>query len=207
MSRLNTHRLQSLLRDGKIYLSLSDAVTLALENNYDIAIARINLDIADTDHSADEGGERLRGVSTGLVAEYAWRNDVHDDLRRRRAGRNVGWRGRRCAARRGLVLSTNGGGPLPENLDPILTGTLQYEASNTPQTTTFITGTNTLNQNTATYNFGYQQGFLTGTLFNFTFNNSRSTTNSIRSNYSPQVNSYFQATGDAASAAGIWARA
>jgi outer membrane protein len=42
-------RLDSLLRDGKIYLSLSDAVLLALENNFDIAIARINLDIADTD--------------------------------------------------------------------------------------------------------------------------------------------------------------
>ena len=45
----NTPRLDQLLQDGKIYLSLSDAVTLALENNYDIAIARINLDIADTD--------------------------------------------------------------------------------------------------------------------------------------------------------------
>ena len=45
----NTPDLGDLLRDGKIYLSLNDAVTLALENNYDIAIARINLDIADTD--------------------------------------------------------------------------------------------------------------------------------------------------------------
>ncbi|HEY0163142.1 MAG TPA: TolC family protein, partial [Edaphobacter sp.] len=45
----NTPQLAQLLRDGKIYLSLSDAVTLALENNYDIEIARINLDIADTD--------------------------------------------------------------------------------------------------------------------------------------------------------------
>ncbi len=93
----------------------------------------------------------------------------------------------------GIVLSTNGGGPQPENLDPILTGTLQYEAANTPQPTTFITGTNTLNLNTGTYNFGYQQGFLTGTLFNVTFNNSRQTTNSFRSNYSPQLNTVFQA--------------
>src|SRR5438105_121465 len=37
----NTPRLDQLLRDGKIYLSLSDAVLLALENNFDIAIARI----------------------------------------------------------------------------------------------------------------------------------------------------------------------
>src|ERR1700722_4242762 len=45
----NSPRLDSLLRDGKIYLSLSDAWRLGLENNYDIAISRINLDIADTD--------------------------------------------------------------------------------------------------------------------------------------------------------------
>jgi outer membrane protein TolC len=52
-----------------------------------------------------------------------------------------------------------------------------------------------LQQNTGTYNFGYQQGFVTGTLLNFSFNNSRSTTNSIRSTYSPQVNSFFQIKG------------
>ena len=63
----NTPRLNSLLRDGKIYLSLSDAVVLALENNFDIAIARINLDIADTDILRAKAGSTLRGVSTGLV--------------------------------------------------------------------------------------------------------------------------------------------
>src|SRR5260370_3216453 len=63
----NTPRLGSLLRDGKIYLSLADAVTLAIENNYDIAIARVNLDIADTDILRTKAGSTLRGVSTGLV--------------------------------------------------------------------------------------------------------------------------------------------
>jgi outer membrane protein TolC len=70
---------------------------------------------------------------------------------------------------------------------------VQYESAKTPQSTTFITGTNQLDQNIGTYNFGYQQGFLTGTLFNFTFNNSRTTTNSFRSNFSPQLNSSFRA--------------
>ena len=64
----NTPRLDQLLQDGKIYLSLSDAVTLALENNYDVAIARINLNIADTDILRAKAGSFLRGVSTGLVA-------------------------------------------------------------------------------------------------------------------------------------------
>ena len=56
----NTPRLDSLVRDGKIYLSLSDAVVLALENNFDIAIARINLDIADTDILRTKAGAESR---------------------------------------------------------------------------------------------------------------------------------------------------
>ena len=87
----------------------------------------------------------------------------------------------------GLVLSTNGGGPLPYNFDPALTGNVQYESSKTQQTTTFITGTDFLNQNTETYNFGYQQGFKTGTLLNVSFDNSRSTTNNERSSFTPQL--------------------
>ena len=106
------------MRDGKIYLSLSDAVLLALENNFDIAIARINLDIADTDILRAKAGSVLRGVSTGLVADTLGRSGV-DGYGRRRPGRHD--RVAQVAAARapnGLVLSTNGGGPAPENLDP-----------------------------------------------------------------------------------------
>jgi outer membrane protein len=188
----NAPRLDALLRDGKIYLSLSDAVTLALENNYDIAIARINLDIADTDILRTKAGSTLRGVPTGIVANTLGGTTSTITGGGGPGGTSVG-SGGGAAGANGIVLSTNGQGPQPESLDPILTGTLQYEAANNPQPTTFITGTNTLTQNTGTYNFGYQQGFLTGTLFNFTFNNSRSTTNSFRSNYSPELQSLFQA--------------
>jgi outer membrane protein TolC len=188
----NTPRLSQLLRDGKIYLSLSDAVTLALENNYDIEIARMNLDIADTDILRTKAGSTLRGVSTGLVT-----NTIGGTTSTITGGGGPGGTssatGGSGTGAAGIVLSTNGGGPAPQLLDPVLTGNIQYDNSNTQQTTTFITGTNTLKSTTGTYNFGYQQGFKTGTLFNFTFNNSRTTTNSIRSNFSPQVNSLFQA--------------
>ncbi|MCU1225831.1 MAG: outer rane efflux protein [Edaphobacter sp.] len=188
----NTPRLDSLLRDGKIYLSLSDAVTLALENNYDIGIARINLDIADTDILRAKAGSTLRGVSTGVV-----QNTLGGTTTTITGGGGPG--GTSSAAggggtgAQGLVLSTQGGGPTVPNFDPALTGTIQYEAANTQQSTTLITGTNTLSQNTASYNFGYQQNFMTGTLFNFTFNNNRVTTNSQRSTYGPQLQSLFQA--------------
>src|SRR5579863_6703125 len=45
----NSPRIDALMRDGKIYLSIDDAVALALENNLDIDIARYNLNIADAD--------------------------------------------------------------------------------------------------------------------------------------------------------------
>ena len=64
----NSVRLADLVKDGKIYLSLSDAIALALENNYDIAIARYNLDIADTDILRADAGSGLRGVNAGVVS-------------------------------------------------------------------------------------------------------------------------------------------
>src|SRR5438270_11671837 len=45
----NTARIDQLMHDGKLYLSLNDTIALALENNLYIAIARYNLNIADTD--------------------------------------------------------------------------------------------------------------------------------------------------------------
>src|SRR5438067_390344 len=63
----NSPRMDQLVRDGKIYLSMSDAIALALENNLDLAIARYNLPIADTDILRAKAGQGLRGVATGLV--------------------------------------------------------------------------------------------------------------------------------------------
>ena len=119
----NAPRLNDLLRDGKIYLSLADAVTLALENNYDIAIARINLDIADTDLLRAEAGSVLRGVSTGLIT-----NTLGGSSTTITGGGGPGGTNFTTAAStgaNGLVLSTNGSGPAPEVFDPALTGTLQ----------------------------------------------------------------------------------
>src|SRR5947199_4262652 len=63
----NSGRIDSLLRNGKMMLSLEDAIALALENNLDLAIARYNLAIADTDILRAKSGNAVRGVATGLV--------------------------------------------------------------------------------------------------------------------------------------------
>ena len=55
-------RLLSLVRDGKLYLTLHDAVALALENNLDIEVERYNLELAETDVLRARGGGTLRGI-------------------------------------------------------------------------------------------------------------------------------------------------
>jgi outer membrane protein len=52
----------SSVRDGKLYLSLHDAIVLAIENNLDVEISRYNLLLADTDLTRAQGGGNLRGL-------------------------------------------------------------------------------------------------------------------------------------------------
>ena len=58
----NETRLQSLIRDGKLYLTLQDAIALALENNLDVEAERYDLAIAETDQVRAKGGGSLRGI-------------------------------------------------------------------------------------------------------------------------------------------------
>jgi outer membrane protein TolC len=190
----NTPRLDQLLRDGKIYLSLSDAVVLALENNFDIAIARINLDIADTDILRAKAGGTLRGVSTGLVTDTLGGSGTTVTGGGGPGGTSSGAGGGGTGAG-GLVLSTSGGGPLPENLDPTLTANVEYESLDQQQSNLlFSGGKSVLFTDTSTYNFGYQEGFLTGTNLGVTFNNSRVSTNNPFTDYSPSITTSFRAT-------------
>ena len=63
----NSVRLTDLVKDGKIYLSLADAIALALENTYDIANGSYYLDIADTDLLRANAGAGLRGVGATVL--------------------------------------------------------------------------------------------------------------------------------------------
>jgi outer membrane protein len=190
----NPPGLIQLMKDGKIYLSLADAVRLGLENNYDIAIARLNLDIADTDILRAKAGSTIRGVSTGLV-QNTLGGSTQTILGGGGPGATSAGTGGGGTGVGGLVLSTNGGGPLPENLDPVLTGQLSYEDQEAPQLNTlFSGGVSELRTDTATYNFNYVQGFLTGTQLTVGFNNTRVTTNNGFANYSPSLTTSFRAT-------------
>src|SRR5574340_756377 len=64
----NSNRLEALLRAGNLYLSLQDAIALALENNLDIEIQRYGPQIAEASIMRARAGGFARGVSTSVTA-------------------------------------------------------------------------------------------------------------------------------------------
>src|SRR5690242_12035912 len=59
----NTPRLAQLIRGGNLYLSLQDAVALAIENNLDVEFQRYNRFTADSELLRARGGGTLRGLN------------------------------------------------------------------------------------------------------------------------------------------------
>src|ERR1700716_3829620 len=189
----NTGRIDQCLHDCKLYLSLNDAIALALENNLDIAIARYTLNIADTDILRARAGATILGTPVGLVLNTPGGGigGIGAQSGAATGGTTLG-AGGAGAGTNGLVSSTLGFGPPIGSFDPILTGTLQEDHFSQKSSSSFSVPL--LTQNTGTVDFAYNQAFQWGTNFSVGFNNTRATTNSIFTSLSPQLNSNFKAT-------------
>ena len=190
----NSDRLRALTRDGKLYLSLQDAIALALENNLDIDLERYGPRIADSDLMRARAGSLLRGVpltvlegpngvggpvetppgssppltpsSSAII--NAGSNPAQDDL----------------SITGATPLST--GPPVPLR-DPVLTGTISPGYSDTPQASQFLTGSNSLIGHTLTGNFGFVEGLSTGGALSAGYTNLRQSLNNGRLDFNPYV--------------------
>src|ERR1039458_409249 len=191
----NTARIDSLMHDGKFYLSLNDAIALALENNLDVAIGRYNLNIADTDVMRAKAGATILGVNAGVVQNTPGGGigGIGATAGASSGGTSLG-AGGIGAGTNGLVSSTLGLGPLITSFDPVITGTLQNDHLSQTASSIFqgVSPGSSLAQNTGTVNFAYQQGFSWGTNMSVGFNTTRVTSNSFFASLSPQINSSFQ---------------
>src|SRR5579864_1226145 len=192
----NAPRIETLLKDGKLRLSLSDAVAMALENNLDLAIARFNLSIADTDVMRAKAGESVRGVATGLVqgTPGGGVGGFGTGAPGAGAGGTSGGAGGAGTGASGLVESTLGTGTPIDNFDPIVTGGMNIDHATFPESSTVLYGVQSLQQHTGVANFSYTQGFGSGTLMTLGFNNDRVTSNSGFAILSPEVDSGFRLT-------------
>lgn len=192
----NSKRLNQLIRDGRLYISLQDAIDLALENNLDLAIARYNLPIADTDILRTKAGGFFRGVNTGIVqgTPGGGVGGFGAGAPGAGAGGTTGGAGGAGAGASGLVQSTLGIGTNVSSYDPLLTGTTSLEHLIEPLGNLQLYGVPALKANTGIANFNYSQAFPTGTSFSLEVDNNRQTSNSIFNSLNPTLSSYYRFT-------------
>jgi outer membrane protein TolC len=190
----NTARIDSLIRDGRIYLSINDAIALTLENNLDIVLARYNLNIADTDVLRAKAGSNILGVNTGIVQNTpgGGTGGLSGIVGSGAGGTSVAAGGVGTGTN-GLVSSTLGIGAPITSFDPVLSGTLQMDRNFAESTSIFTEVPNGLaNTNTGTANLSYLEGFHSGTDLAVGFNNTHTTTNNKTTTYTPSLASNFQ---------------
>jgi outer membrane protein TolC len=190
----NSPRLYQLVREGKLYISLRDAIYLALENNLDLAIARYNIPIADTDILRTKAGGVFRGVNTGVVqgTPGGGVGGFGSGAPGAGAGGTSAGAGGAGAGASGQVSSTLGAGTAVASYDPQINGDIGVEHQTTPLSNLQIYGVPGLQLNTTQQDLNFSQAFPTGTVVQFNLNNNRQTTNSIFSNLNPALNSQYR---------------
>jgi outer membrane protein len=198
----NSDRIFELMRAGQLYLSLADAIALALENNLDIELQRYLPQIAPTDVQRAKGGGFLRGLSllvneappgiggpngpllTSLTASSTPAPVV-----------NTNFSDVALITQQQNDLSVTGliplsPGPALPQYDPVLSGLINWQHLSTPEFSPVITGgSNWLVTDNFNANVIWTQGFSPGTQLNMTFDNTRLTSNAIRYSFNPLLNS------------------
>jgi outer membrane protein len=190
----NSPRIDALMKDGKVYLSIDDAIALALENNLDLDIARYNLNIAEADLLRAKSGASILGVNTGIVQNTPGGGvgGLGGTVGSGTGGTTVAAGGAGTGTN-GLVSSTLGVGSPITSFDPQLTSTLQLDKNNTESVSLLSPAPGGIvSQNTYTADFAYTQAFHSGTTLTAGFNNTHVSTNSTVSLLGPQLGSNFQ---------------
>jgi outer membrane protein len=157
----NSTRLDQLIQNGKLMLSLDDAISLALENNLNISVERFVPWISET--------QLLKAKSGGIP---------------------------QSASTQQVVL----GSSPSVSFDPVISVGYQWYHSNIPVNNPFTSGVGTgsnilvVNQNSSALNFGFTEGFHTGTNLQITLNTARSATNEPDVFFNPAFNPVLTAT-------------
>lgn len=193
----NSQRLFDLMRAGQLYLSLADAIDLALENNLDIELQRFVPKIADTEVSRAQGGGLLRGLNLFVNEPPPGIGGPNGPLLTNlTAGStpstlvNTNFSDIALISEQQNNLSITdtipmANGPAIPQFDPILSGLVNVQHTTTPEYTTILTGSNWLAENIVNANAGLNVGLASGAQISVNFNNSRYSTDASRYAYNP----------------------
>ncbi len=194
-------RITSLIRAGNLYISLQDAIALAIENNLDVQWDRLNTPISQSDTLRAKGGGTLRGISTTvsevpegiggpnapLITAAATGTTSSSTLPGYSSDLALITEAQTASS---LTPSTlfAAGPPIPA-YDPAIVGQVNYARDSTPQLDLLSAGVPNLTERNVTADVGYQQGFSPGTQINTYFDNNFIKTNALNTFYNPYATS------------------
>jgi outer membrane protein TolC len=196
-------RIFDLLRAGNLYLSLPDAIALAVENNLDVEYERYAPKIAATDLLRAKGGGTLRGILLSVAEVPSGIGGPASPLINVAASGSLP--GTTVPSNLAVLVAIQPGqsgieitgavpfsiGPPVPQYDPSLTFGLNWQHLLTPQNNAFTSGLTTLATTGHTTTLGITQGFSTGTQLTADFNSVSQATNSAISRLNPYTTSYL----------------
>jgi len=208
VSLQNSARFHELMRAGNLYLSVQDALALAIENNLDIELERSLLPQADAELLRAQGGGTLRGLNFTLAEAPPGVGGPLSPVVTGTAtpgGAAFGSTISTSALELGVLgepqdnLSVQGAtgqsnGSAVPSFDPSAVGLLSWNHQSTPETAFGSYGTGALVTNTTQANAGISQGFSTGAVASLNFNNSHTNWNSATQGFNPFNNSALGVT-------------
>ena len=170
----NSRRLDHLIVDGKLILGLEDAIALALENNLDIAVARYEMPIAQTDLLRAKGGGATRGVTGANQTTTLFSGSLGGAA----ASNGGGGGGGAGGTLGGESINEMGGG----SYDPSVYAFYGATNSTTPLNYIVVSGVPVETSHFGYFQAGYSQSFVTGTsvgVSEYTYRLSDNTTTSL----------------------------
>src|SRR3984885_4477280 len=180
----NSDHLHSLIRAGRLYLTVQDAIALAIENNLDLEVDRYGPLSAEWALERNQGGGPLRGVTSGstLVNQAtSGQGVVGSEVSAGLASNNSGGGGGRGGASISQI------GPVTQNLDPVLENTTEFSHTTTPQPITSVSEVDALVDTRHIVDSFVQEGFLSGGYVQVAANESYLKENALSDFLNPSV--------------------
>lgn len=183
----NSPRISELLKDGKLRLSLSQALALAIENNLDIAVQRFVHPIAEADLLRTTSGQAARGIPGGGIPAGLSAGALGVGVNAAGGTGGVGAAG---------GISGGGGAvsvPQSGTFDPAITFSSSYDRTVSPLNSTVVSGVPQVTTTSSAGSVGYTQLFPTGSSITMAVNGIAQ--NSTQGNllFNPAVVSRFAA--------------
>lgn len=156
----NSSRLHSLIRAGKLYLTVQDAIALAIENNLDLEVDRYGPTLAHWAVERQRAGGALRGATnnSSQVGSVASGQGVTGSIQSAGLGNN-GNGGSTGNSNTSVVQQI---GPVAPNFDPTLQNQTTFSHLTTPYSNLQVAEVNPVVDTTHDYSTKLQQGIETG---------------------------------------------